>query len=78
MSITIDHELYRRLFAGVNEQGYSPDGWTRAPWTPELRAAEQLVIDAAVAGGMVCEHDPAGNLWITDPNAPADGLIAVG
>ena len=78
MSITIDHELYRRLFAGVNEQGYSPDGWTRAPWTPELRAAEQLVIDAAVAGGMVCEHDPAGNLWITDPNAPADGLVAVG
>ena len=78
MNITIDHELYRRLFAGVNEQGYSPDGWTRAPWTPELRAAEQLVIDAAVAGGMVCEHDPAGNLWITDPNAPADGLIAVG
>lgn len=78
MSITIDHELYRRLFAGVNEQGYSPDGWTRAPWTPELRAAEQLVIDAAVAGGMVCEHDPAGNLWITDPNAPAEGLFAVG
>jgi N-carbamoyl-L-amino-acid hydrolase len=78
MSITIDHELYRRLFADVNEQGYSPDGWTRAPWTPELRAAEQLVIDAAVAGGMVCEHDPAGNLWITDPNAPADGLVAVG
>ncbi len=78
MSITIDHELYRRLFAGVNEQGFSPEGWTRAPWTPELRAAEQLVIDAAVAGGMVCEHDPAGNLWITDPNAPADGLIAVG
>ena len=78
MSITIDHELYRRLFADVNEQGYSPDGWTRAPWTPELRAAEQLVIAAAVAGGMVCEHDPAGNLWITDPNAPADGLVAVG
>ena len=78
MSITIDHELYRRLFADVNEQGFSPEGWTRAPWTPELRAAEQLVIDAAVAGGMVCEHDPAGNLWITDPNAPADGLIAVG
>ena len=78
MSITIDHELYRRLFADVNEQGFSPEGWTRAPWTPELRAAEQLVIDAAVAGGMVYEHDPAGNLWITDPNAPADGLIAVG
>ena len=78
MSITIDHELYRRLFADVNEQGFSPEGWTRAPWTPELRAAEQLVIDAAVAGGMVCEHDPAGNLWITDPNAPTDGLIAVG
>ncbi len=78
MTVTIDHALYRRLFAGVNEQGYSLDGWTRAPWTPELRAAEQLVIDAAVAGGMVYEHDPAGNLWITDPNAPADGLIAVG
>lgn len=78
MSIAIDSDLYRRLFAGVNEQGYSPDGWTRAPWTDELHAAEQLVIDAAVADGMVCEHDPAGNLWITDPNAPADGLVVAG
>lgn len=78
MSIAIDSDLYRRLFAGVNEQGHSPDGWTRAPWTDELRAAEQLVIDAAVADGMTCEHDPAGNLWITDPNAPADGLVVAG
>ncbi|MGI9188003.1 MAG: Zn-dependent hydrolase [Gaiellales bacterium] len=78
MSIAIDSDLYRRLFAGVNEQGYSPDGWTRAPWTDELRAAEQIVIDAAVADGMVCEHDPAGNLWITDPNAPDDGLVVAG
>lgn len=78
MSIVIDSDLYRRLFAGVNEQGYSPDGWTRAPWTDELRAAEQVVIDAALAGGMVAEHDPAGNLWITDPNAPADGLVVAG
>ena len=78
MSIAIDSDLYRQLFAGVNEQGYSPDGWTRAPWTDELRAAEQVVIDAAVADGMVCEHDPAGNLWITDPNAPADGLVVAG
>ena len=78
MTIEIDAELHRRLFAGINEQGFSPEGWTRAPWTDELRAAEQLVIDAAVAGGMVCEHDPAGNLWITDPQAPADGLVATG
>ena len=78
MSITIDPDLYRHIFAGVNEQGYSPDGWTRAPWTDELRAAEQVVIDAAVADGMVCEHDPAGNLWIIDPNAPADGLVVAG
>ena len=78
MSIAIDADLYRRLFAGVNELGRSPDGWTRAPWTDELRAAEQLVIDAAEAGGMVCEHDPAGNLWITDPDAPAEGLVAAG
>ncbi|MGI9117757.1 MAG: Zn-dependent hydrolase [Gaiellales bacterium] len=78
MSVAIDEDLYRRLFAGVNEQGHAPDGWTRAPWTEELRAAEQLVIDAAVAGGMTCEHDPAGNLWITDPDAPADGLVAAG
>ena len=78
MTIEIDAELHRRLFAGINEQGFSPEGWTRAPWTDELRAAEQLVIDAAVAGGMVCEHDPAGNLWITDPQAPADGLVVTG
>lgn len=78
MSIAIDSDLYRRLFSGVNEQGHSPDGWTRAPWTDELRAAEQVVIDAAQADGMVCEHDPAGNLWITDPNAPADGLVVAG
>lgn len=78
MTIAIDSDLYRRLFAGVNAQGHSPDGWTRAPWTDELRAAEQVVIDAALADGMVCEHDPAGNLWITDPNAPADGLIVAG
>ena len=78
MTIEIDAELHRRLFSGVNEQGFSPEGWTRAPWSDELRAAEQLVIDAAVAGGMVCEHDPAGNLWITDPQAPADGLVVTG
>lgn len=78
MSIAIDSDLYRRLFGGVNEQGFSPDGWTRAPWTDELRAAEQLLIDAALADGMVCEHDPAGNLWFTDPNAPADGLVVTG
>jgi N-carbamoyl-L-amino-acid hydrolase len=78
MTIEIDAELHRRLFSGINEQGFSPEGWTRAPWTDELRAAEQLVIDAAVAGGMVCQHDPAGNLWITDPQAPADGLVVTG
>ena len=78
MSIDIDEGLFRRLFAGVNELGKSDDGWTRAPWTDELRAAERLVMDAAEAGGMVCEHDPAGNLWITDPAAPAEGLVAAG
>jgi N-carbamoyl-L-amino-acid hydrolase len=78
MSIAIDDELYRHLFSGVNAQGYSAEGWTRAPWTDELRAAEQVVIDVAEAGGLVCEHDPAGNLWITDPQAPAEGLVVTG
>ncbi len=78
VNISIDQELFRTAFAAVNEQGKTPAGWTRAPWTPELRAAEQVVIDAAVAGGLVAEHDPAGNLWLTDPQAPAEGLVVAG
>ena len=74
--MSIDTDLFRRLLAGVNEQGRSPDGWTRAPWTDELRAAERLVIEAA--DGMDWEYDAAGNLWITDPAAPADGLVVTG
>ncbi len=76
--MTTDHELFRRLFAAVNEHGKAPDGWTREPWSDELRAAEREVIEVAEAGGMVARHDAAGNLWITDPNAPADGLVATG
>ena len=78
MSIAIDEDLYRRLFAGVNELGYSPEGWTRAPWTDELREAERLVVEAASAGGLEWQYDPAGNLWLTDPSAPADGLVVTG
>jgi N-carbamoyl-L-amino-acid hydrolase len=74
----IDADLFRRLFAAVNEHGQSPCGWTRPPWTDELRAAERVVIDAALAGGLAAEHDPAGNLWLTDPAAPADGLVVAG
>jgi len=76
--VRTDHELFRRLFAAVNAHGHAPEGWTREPWSDELRAAERAVIEVAEAGGMRCEHDPAGNLWITDPSAPADGLIATG
>lgn len=36
------------------------------------------MIAAAAAGGLVAEHDAAGNLWLTDPQAPADGLIVAG
>lgn len=72
----IDEDLFRRLFAGVNELGRSPDGWTREPWTEELRAAERLIVEAAA--GMEWEYDPAGNLWLTDPRAPADGLVVTG
>lgn len=74
----IDADRFRALFSGVNANGAGPGGWTRLAWTPELRAAEQVVIDVAAAGGLVAEHDPAGNLWLTDPAAPAEGLVATG
>ncbi len=76
--IATDHDLYRRLFTAVNAHGKGEAGWTRPPWTDELRAAEREVVAVAEAAGMSCVHDPAGNLWITDPAAPADGLIATG
>ena len=78
MTIACDHDLFRRLFAAVNGHGRGEAGWTRAPWTDELRAAEAEVARVAEAAGMACAHDPAGNLWITDPAAPTDGLVAAG
>lgn len=78
MTIAVDHDLFRQLFAAVNAHGRGEAGWTRAPWTDELRAAEREVTTVAEAAGLVCAHDPAGNLWMTDPAAPADGLIAAG
>ena len=78
MNPTIDADLFRRLFEAVNRHGKDPAGWTRSSWTPELRAAEQVIIDAALVGGLVAEHDPAGNLWLTDPAAPAAGLVVAG
>ena len=39
MTIATDHDLFRRLFAAVNAHGKGDAGWTRAPWTDELRAA---------------------------------------
>lgn len=77
-TIAIDAERFRNLLAAVNAQGQGPGGWTRLAWTPELRAAEQAVIDVATTVGLVAEHDPAGNLWLTDPDAPRDGLVATG
>lgn len=77
-TIAIDADRFRALLADVNSHGHGPGGWTRLAWTPELRAAEQAVIDVAARGGLVAEHDPAGNLWLTDPNAPQDGLVATG
>ena len=78
MTIACDHDLFRRLFAAVNAHGRGESGWTRAPWTDELRAAEAEVMAVAEAAGLACAHDPAGNLWITDPAAPAEGLVAAG
>lgn len=77
-TIAIDADRFRNLLSAVNAQGHGPGGWTRLAWTPELRAAEQAVADVAATGGLVAEHDPAGNLWLTDPAAPEGGLIATG
>ena len=66
------------LFDAVAAVGRGPNGWTRPPWSDELRAAEQVVVDAAAASGLQAQHDPAGNLWLTDPGAPPDGLVASG
>ncbi len=63
------------LLGRINAVGRGPGGWTRPPWTPELAEAEQVVIDAT---GMVASRDAAGNLWLTDAAAPAEGLVAAG
>jgi len=66
------------LFERVAAVGRGPAGWTRAPWSAELRAAEAVVVEAAAGSGLEASHDAAGNLWLTDPRAPAEGLIAAG
>jgi N-carbamoyl-L-amino-acid hydrolase len=74
----IDEALFRRLFADVASVGQAVDGWTRPPWTSELRAAEAVVTAAGAAIGLVAEHDAAGNLWLLAPDAPPDGLVGTG
>jgi N-carbamoyl-L-amino-acid hydrolase len=74
MPATDLHELFDRLAA----VGRHDRGWTRAPWSPELRAAETVVVEAGAAAGLQAAHDAAGNLWLTDPDAPAAGLVASG
>lgn len=69
---------FDRLFAAVAAVGRRDTGWTRAPWSDELRAAEAVVIAAADEAGLEPAHDAAGNLWLTDRAAPAKGLIAAG
>jgi N-carbamoyl-L-amino-acid hydrolase len=66
------------LLERVSAVGRTPAGWTRAPWSPELRAAEAVVVEAAAASGLAAAHDAAGNLWLTDPQAPPNGLVAAG
>jgi N-carbamoyl-L-amino-acid hydrolase len=69
---------FEELFAGVAAVGRSERGWTRPPWSVDLRAAEAVVVAAADGCGLVAAHDAAGNLWLTDPSAPAEGLVAAG
>jgi beta-ureidopropionase / N-carbamoyl-L-amino-acid hydrolase len=66
------------LFDAVAAIGRGPGGWTRPPWSAELRAAEDVVAQAGARAGLAAWHDPAGNLWLTDPAAPAEGLVACG
>jgi N-carbamoyl-L-amino-acid hydrolase len=66
------------LFDAVAAVGRGPRGWTRPPWSAELREAEDVVAAAGARAGLTAWHDPAGNLWLTDPDAPADGLVACG
>ncbi len=43
-----------------------------------MHTAEELAVAAGAAVGLVATRDGAGNLWLTDKGAPADGLIAAG
>jgi N-carbamoyl-L-amino-acid hydrolase len=68
---------YRELFDAVAAVGRTERGWTRPPWSPAVREAEQVVVAAGERAALVSSHDAAGNLWLTDP-AATDGLVAAG
>ncbi len=68
---------FRELFDAVAAVGRTGRGWTRPPWSGQLREAEDVVIAAGAQAGLVCSHDAAGNLWLTDLTA-GDGLVAAG
>jgi beta-ureidopropionase / N-carbamoyl-L-amino-acid hydrolase len=74
----IDAERFRRLFAAVAAIGRTAGGWTRAPWSDEVREAERVVTAEAARSGLAAAHDPAGNLWLTAAGAPQRGLVASG
>lgn len=65
------------LFAAVAAIGRGARGWTRPPWSDAVHAAEDAVIAAGAAAGLVADYDAAGNLWLTAPGA-SGGLIAAG
>jgi N-carbamoyl-L-amino-acid hydrolase len=69
---------FRTLFDAVAAAGRGPAGWTRPPWTPAVSSAEATIVAAAHQAGLVDHHDAAGNLWLTDRDAPRAGLIAAG
>jgi beta-ureidopropionase / N-carbamoyl-L-amino-acid hydrolase len=73
-----DAEAFRALFAAVNT-GHDPaGGFTRPPWSGPLQAAEQAAVRFATEAGMAATRDAAGNIWLTDPEAPPRGLVATG
>ena len=74
----IDAARFERLFAAVAEIGRGPGGWTRPPWSDELRRAEAVVAEAAAESGLGARHDAAGNLWLEDPGCPPSGIVATG
>ncbi len=78
MSDTACGSAMLELFGAINQVGRSAQGWTRPPWSEEVRAAEAIVIAAATGAGLAARHDEAGNLWLLDPNATETGLVAAG